>query len=76
MAKRVTPLRWERLRRGLTLAEVAARLQISTTYLAAVERGQQTVDLLLADKLAQLYDRPREELFPVVNTRMATSGSV
>jgi transcriptional regulator with XRE-family HTH domain len=57
-----TPLKAIRLRRELTLAQVAAAVKSDTGNLSRVERGEQTASVELAEKLAKFFGHEVTEM--------------
>lgn len=58
-------LRWERVRRGLTIRDVIQAVGISSTStLAYWETGETTPDPQYRFKVAKFYGIPVKELFP------------
>jgi putative transcriptional regulator len=58
-------LRALRVQRDLTQADVAARLKVSRQTVNALERGRRTPNLPLALRIAVLFERPVDEIFPL-----------
>lgn len=55
-------IREERLRLGMTQEQVAAYIDVSTTYIGFIERGERTVTLEKLSLLAQCFHVPIDSL--------------
>lgn len=56
-------VRERRIKKGWTQDELGERLNVSRQTINSIERGRYNPSLILAYKLAQLFDCPIEQLF-------------
>lgn len=52
-----------RLEAGLSIEEAARQLGISAGYLSQIENGQRQVSSERAERIADLYDKNKDEIF-------------
>jgi transcriptional regulator with XRE-family HTH domain len=60
----VTTLRQMRRNRGLLLSEVAEHVDITTSYLSLIERGERVPSPPVAKRLADFYGHVVTDLWP------------
>lgn len=67
-------LRVLRAERGWSQADLAGRLEVSRQSVNAIETGRYDPSLPLAFRIAELFDRPIEEVF--VSPSRRSSGAI
>lgn len=55
-------VREERLKKGLSQEELAARASVHRTYIGMIERGEKNITLLNIKKVAKALDLPIDKL--------------
>jgi putative transcriptional regulator len=67
-------LRVLRAERGLSQADLASRLEVSRQSVNAIETGKYDPSLPLAFRIAELFERPIEDVF--VSPSRRSSGAI
>ena len=57
-------LRQLRLKKNMTLRELASKIGVTLAYISQIEKGQKTPSLHIAFKLANFFGVSVEDLFP------------
>ena len=65
----VLQIRLDRITRGAKLYEVAQALNLDTQQWAKYEKGLKDTPANIADRASQLFGRPADELFSVVESK-------
>ena len=55
----------ERLKRGITQEELAAKIEVSRQTIIAIERGRYTPSVLLALRIARFFKVSVEDIFKI-----------
>ncbi|MFD1425467.1 helix-turn-helix transcriptional regulator [Kroppenstedtia sanguinis] len=60
---RPTPLKVARISKGITVEEMARKLQMSISYYYKIEQGARIPNIYIAKRIAELLDGTIDELF-------------
>lgn len=60
---RPTPLKTARIKKGITVEEMARKLQMSTSYYYKIEQGVRIPNIYIAKRIAELLGGTIDELF-------------